>query len=98
MLSFKQVVLCLKYAVYLIVQRSFESTIPDIVQQNAGATTTQLPKFERPTIKRLKTQLDVQFLIICRSFNIYPNVFCLFFKKRNSIWRQIMKTFSFLKN
>ena len=78
MLSFKQVVLCLKCAVYLIVQRSFESTIPDIVQQNAGATTTQLPKFERPTIKRLKTQLDVQFLIICHSFNIYPNVFCFF--------------------
>ena len=76
----KSVVLFLKILISLVFSRNFGNIIHDIAQNYIDINVTDLRKLEKLHIKRNKAQLDINFLINCKNFGVFPkfiNVYLL---------------------
>ena len=68
----KSVVLFLKILVNLVLSRNFGNIIHDIAQNYININVSDLRKLEKLHIKRNKAQLDINFLINCKNFGVFP--------------------------
>ena len=71
-LKLKSVVLFLKILVNLVLSRNFGNIIHDIAQNYININVSDLRKLEKLHIKRNKAQLDINFLINCKNFGVFP--------------------------
>ena len=63
---------CLKLLTCLIVQRSCGNLLYDYVQKYNPLKMDRLRKYEKFKMKIRKAELDLTFLIICQTLNVYP--------------------------
>ena len=110
--SFKSVVLFLKILVTLVLSRGYGCIIHDIARKYKDINVSDLRKLEKLHIKRNKSQLDINFLINCKTFGVFPkfiyvnirnideyDTLCLKKKLRNNaIHKRIRERNSFDKN
>ena len=110
--SFKSVVLFLKILVTLALSRGYGYIIHDIARKYKDINVCDLRKLEKLHIKRNKSQLDINFLINCKTFGVFPkfiyvnirnideyDTLCLKKKLRNNaIHKRIRERNSFHKN
>ena len=68
----KSVVLFLKIFISLVLSRNFGNIIHDIAQNYIDVNVSDLRKLEKLHIKRNKAQLDINFLINCKNFGVFP--------------------------
>ena len=68
----KSVVLFLKILISLVLSRIFGNIIHDIAQNYIDINVSDLPKLEKLHIKRDKAQLEINFLIDCKNFGVFP--------------------------
>ena len=68
----KSVVLSLKILISLVLSRKFGNIIHDIAQNYININVSDLRKLEKLHIKRKKAQLDINFLINCKNFGVFP--------------------------
>ena len=68
----KSVVLFLKILISLVLSRNFGNIIHDIAQNYIDINVSDLRKLEKLHIKRNKAQLDINFLINCKNFRVFP--------------------------
>ena len=110
--KFKSVVLFLKILVTLVLPRGYGCTIHDIAHKYKDINVSELRKLEKLHIKRNKSQLDINFLINCKTLGVFPvfiyvnirnideyDTLCLKKKLRNNaIHKRIRERNSFGKN
>ena len=110
--KFKGVVLFLKILVTLVLLRGQGCIIHDIARKYKDINVSDLRKLEKLHIKRNKSQLDINFLINCKTFGVFPkfiyvnirnideyDTLCLKKKLRNNaIHKRIRERNSFDKN
>ena len=70
--KFKSVVLFLKILVTLVLSRGYGCIIHDIARKYNDINVSDLRKLEKLLIKRNKSQLDINFLINCKTFGVFP--------------------------
>ena len=96
----------------LVLSRGYGCIIHDIARKYKDINVSDLRKLEKLHIKRNKLQLDINFLINCKTFGVFPrfiqvnirnideyDTFCLKKKLRNNaIHKRIRERNSFDKN
>ena len=68
----KIVVLFLKISVTLVLSRGYGCIIHDAARKYKDTNVIDLRKLEQVHIRRKKSQLDIKFLIKCKTFGVFP--------------------------
>ena len=68
----ESVILFLKILISVVLSRNFGNIIHDIAQNYIDINVSDLRKLEKLHIKRNKAQLDINFLINCKNFGVFP--------------------------
>ena len=76
-MSLKRCLVSLKFLLILLLSRSYGNVIYDLTRKYDGLLSLQdLRKFEKLTIKKRKSDLEVSFLRSCRKFNVFTKFVC----------------------
>ena len=70
--KFKSVVSFFKVLVTLVLSRSYGCIIHDIARKYKDINLRDLRKLKKLHIKRNKSQFDINFLINCKTFGVFP--------------------------
>ena len=72
--KFKSVVLFLKILVTLVLSGGYGCIIHDIAHKYKDINVSDLRRLEKLHIKQNKWQLDIDFLINCKRFGVFPKI------------------------